>query len=58
MNYTEHSQDQLSQINIGKTAYVENARLKKYFLRFFLKDNYLDTEQTVLGKWFKRNGAA
>ena len=34
---TEHSQDQTSQINTGKTVYVGNAGLKKYVLRVFEK---------------------
>ena len=55
---TEHSQDQTSQINTGKTVYVGNAWLKKYVLRLFRKDKYVGAERTVLGKWFQRNGAA
>ena len=55
---TEHSQDQMSQINTGKTVYVGNAWLKKYVLRLFRKDKYVGAERTVLGKWFQRNGAA
>ena len=34
---TEHNQDQMSQINTGKTVYVGNASLKKYVLRLFSK---------------------
>ena len=48
----------MSQINTGKTVNVGYARLKKYVLRFFLKDKYVGVEWTVLGKWFQRNGAA
>ena len=48
----------MSQINTGKTVYVGNAWLKKYFLKLFRKDNCVGAaEQTVLGKWFQRNGA-
>ena len=36
--YIQSSQDQMSQVNTGKTVYVGNALLKNYVLRFFLKD--------------------
>ena len=55
---TEHSQNQMRQINTGKTVYVGKARLKKYVLRLFRKDKYVGAERTVLCKWFQRNGAA
>ena len=48
----------MSQIYTGKTAYVGNAWLKKYVLRLFRKDKYVNAERTVLGKRFQRNGAA
>ena len=34
----------MTQINAGKTVYVGNAWLKKYILRFFLKDKYVSAE--------------
>ena len=37
----ERSQELMSQINTGKTVYVENTSLKKYVLRSFLKDKYI-----------------
>ena len=48
----------MSQINTGKTVYVGNAWLKKYFLRLFWKGEYVCAERIVLGKWFQRNGVA
>ena len=54
---TECNQDQMSQINTGKTVYVGNAGLKNCF-RLFLKDKYVGAKRIVLGKWFQRNGAA
>ena len=48
---TEHSQDQIGQINTGKTVYVGNARLKKHVLKLFRKDKHVGSERTVLGKY-------
>ena len=45
---------QMSQINTEKTVYVGIAWLKKYVLRFFLKDKDVGKERTVLGKWFQK----
>ena len=44
VSHAERSQDQMSQINSGKTVYVGNTWLKRYVLKRFLQDKYLDAE--------------
>ena len=45
---TEHSQDQTSQINTGKTVYVGNAWLKKYVLRLVFTTVYMSMRKLVV----------